>query len=156
MKSQETVIYVPIRSDRAQWYFLNRVEAFRRQFDTDGDILAGFKNLTDALKAGAEKATSESFAVLRISFSPNVHDALSMGQLIDGDSVDEKTKAPLWRLLSKGCELISNPSNSQLWVQYVDKSSSKEDETPKEGGERQPFKASDAGFFGESGPVSKS
>jgi hypothetical protein len=39
-----------------------------------------------------------------------------MGQLLDGDSEEAQTKAPLWRVMSKGAELLANPANAAMWV----------------------------------------
>jgi len=101
MQKQETAIYVPVKSARVQWYFLNRTEAFRLKFDSDSDLLVGYKLYEDAVKAGRLRfAGSESFAILSISINDRVREALAMGQQFD-ESVEDKTNAPLWRVFSK-------------------------------------------------------
>lgn len=131
MQKQETAIYVPVNAARVQWYFLNRTEAFRLKFDSDSDLLVGYKHYDDAVKAGRLRfAGSDSFAILSISVNDRVREALAMGQQFD-ESVEDKTNAPLWRVFSKGAALLANPTNAAIWAQYL---TVKEDEKQPGGG----------------------
>lgn len=121
MQKQETAIYVPVDASRVQWYFLNRTEAFRTQFDAATDMLIGYKRYDDAEKAGRIRFGQDGacFAILSISFNEHVRNALSMGQLLDELSEEAQTKAPLWRVMSKGAELLAKPANAAMWVEYT-------------------------------------
>lgn len=121
MQKQETAIYVPVDASRVQWYFLNRTEAFRTQFDAATDMLIGYKRYDDAVKAGRSRFGSDGacFAILSISFNEHVRNALAMGQLLDDASEEAQTKAPLWRVMSKGAELLAKPANAAMWAEYT-------------------------------------
>lgn len=121
MQKQETAIYVPVDASRVQWYFLNRTEAFRTQFDAATDMLIGYKRYDDAVKAGRSRFGQDGacFAILSISFNEHVRNALAMGQLLDDASEEAQTKAPLWRVMSKGAELLAKPANAAMWVEYT-------------------------------------
>lgn len=126
MQKQETAIYVPVKAARVQWYFLNRTEAFRLKFDADSDMLVGYKQYDDAVKAGRLRfASSDSFAILSISVNSRVREALAMGQQFD-ESVEDKTNAPLWRVFSKGAALLAKPENAALWAQFLPTKEEKE------------------------------
>lgn len=132
MQKQDFALYVPIDASRVQWCFLNRLEAFRSRFESESDVLIGYKRYEDAVKAGRARFANEScFAVLSVSFNEHVRNALSMGQLLDGESQEEKTAAPIWRVFSKGAELLANPSNAAMWAQIVE---TKPSETADKGG----------------------
>lgn len=131
MQKQVTAIYVPVSSARAQWFFLNRTEAFRLKFETGSDALIGYKHYEDAVKAGAIRfADQDSFAVLSISCNDRVRDALAMSKQFD-ESVEDKTNAPVWRVLSKGIEILSKPENAAMWVQYNSTAEAKKEPAPK-------------------------
>ncbi|MDZ4837718.1 MAG: hypothetical protein SGJ27_28360 [Candidatus Melainabacteria bacterium] len=139
MQKQETAIYVPVKSARVQWYFLNRTEAFRLKFDSDSDLLVGYKLYEDAVKAGRLRfAGSESFAILSISINDRVREALAMGQQFD-ESVEDKTNAPLWRVFSKGLAILANPVNAAIWSQHL--KTRVEEEQPDSGAKKPAAKA---------------
>lgn len=121
MQKQETAIYVPVDASRVQWYFLNRTEAFRTRFDAPSEMLIGYKRYDDAVKNGRTRFGQDGacFAILSISFNDHVRNALSLGQWLD-DAEEAQTKAPLWRVMSKGAELLAKPANAAMWVELTD------------------------------------
>lgn len=137
MQKQEYALYVPIDASRAQWCFLHRTEAIKSRFETESDILIGYKRYDDAVKAGrARFANADCFAILSLSFNEHVRNALSTAQMLDGDSLEEKTNAPIWRVFSKGAELLANPTNAALWVQFIESKpaqSAEKDKKPQGG-----------------------
>lgn len=121
MQKQETAIYVCVSASRVQWYFLNRTEAFRQRFDTGSDVLVGYKRYEDAVKAGRLQFAEQScFVILSVSINEHVRNALSLGQLIDGEALEDKTNAPLWRVFSKGAEILANPKNAAMWAEFIE------------------------------------
>jgi hypothetical protein len=120
MQKQQTAIYVPVTAGRVQWYFLNRTEAFRLKFDSGNDALIGYKQYDDAVKAGRTRFADQDFAILSISCDDRVREALAMSKQFD-ESIEDKTNAPVWRVLSKGAEILANPSNAAMWAQYIPK-----------------------------------
>jgi hypothetical protein len=93
MKS--TTIYVPVTTAQAEWSFLNRVEAFKRGFDTDGgQELAGFR-FRDGAIAAASNRHIRSFAVLRITFDAVTHETLAFTGQLRGDD-------RLWHVTAEG------------------------------------------------------
>jgi hypothetical protein len=119
MQKQESAIYVAVSAARAPWYFLNRTEAFRQKFDSGSDVLVGYKHYDDAVKAGRVRfADEDCFAVLSISVSDRVRQALAMSQQFD-ESIEDKTKAPVWRVFSNGAAILAKPENAAMWVQYI-------------------------------------
>ncbi len=121
MQKQDYALYVPIDAGRVEWCFLHRVEAFRARFDTESEILVGYKRYDDAVKAGRVRFANKScFAVLSISFNEHVRTALQMAQLLDGDSQEEKTNAPIWRVFSKGAEILAAQQNAAIWAQFIE------------------------------------
>ncbi|MBX9665973.1 MAG: hypothetical protein K2X93_00045 [Candidatus Obscuribacterales bacterium] len=130
MQKQETAIYVCVSASRAQWYFLNRTEAFRQRFDTGSDVLIGYKRYEDAVKAGRLRFAEEScFVILSISINEHVRNALAIGQMIDDDALEDKTNAPLWRVFSKGAEILANPKNAAIWGQVIEVKPGKKETT---------------------------
>lgn len=119
MQKQETAMYVPVSAARAQWYFENRTEAFRLKFDTGTDVLVGYKRYEDAVKFGRDRFAGEvSFVILSISMNDRVREALAMGKQFD-ESIEEKTKAPVWRVYSNGAAILAKPENAAMWMQYI-------------------------------------
>jgi len=119
MQKQETAIYVPVSAGRAMWYFENRTEAFKLKFDTGSDVLVGYKRYEDADKAGRVRFADEGrFVILSISMNDRVREALAMGKQFD-EAVEEKTKAPVWRVLSNGSAILSKEENAAMWMQFV-------------------------------------
>lgn len=119
MQKQETAIYVPVSAERVKWYFLNRTEAFRLRFDTGSELLVGYKHFDDAVKNGRQRFAEEGcFAILSISVNDRVREALAMGQQFD-EAVEDKTNAPVWRVFSKGAEILAKPENAAIWVQIA-------------------------------------
>jgi hypothetical protein len=131
MQKQQTAIYVPVTAGKVQWYFLNRTEAFRLKFDAGTDALIGYKHYEDAVKAGrARYADQDCFAVLSISCDDRVREALAMSKQFD-ESVEDKTNAPVWRVLSKGAEILAKPENAAMWAQFISKVDQKKTEEKK-------------------------
>ncbi len=126
MQKQQTAIYVPVNAGKVQWYFLNRTEAFRLKFDAGTDALIGYKLYEDAVKAGRVRfADQDCFAVLSISCDDRVREALAMSKQFD------KTNAPVWRVLSKGAEILAKPENAAMWAQFISKADTKKAEEKK-------------------------
>jgi len=121
MQKQEFALYVPIDASRVQWCFLNRTEAFKSRFEHVSDVLVGYKRYEDAVNEGRNRfANAKCFAVLSVSFNEHVRNALSMGQMLDGDSLEQKTNAPVWRVFSTGAEILAKPENAAMWAQFIE------------------------------------
>jgi hypothetical protein len=122
MQKQDYAIYVPVDASRVQWYFLNRTEAFRTQFDAATEMLIGYKRYDDAVKAGRSRFGQDGacFAILSISFNEHVRNALAMSQWLDDASEEAQTKVqscwPSQLTRQCGSSTPQAPSSTPAWT----------------------------------------
>ncbi len=114
----KTTLFLPIGLGQAMWCFENRAEAFARGFNSAESGLAGYQNRDDAIAAGATRHV-QSFAVLHLTITPELHEQLAHSGQLNGTEVGARSGSPLWTLMPEACALLAHPCKCEMTMEIV-------------------------------------